>query len=451
MVALWAEYRKDHGAPSQVPYLPYDVMDYPQTERVLNTGKPVQLTIDDPEIDQAEKTLLLGQGAKSMLMLPLVAQEYIIGLIEIFHAKRPHIYTEDEIAHVQVLANHSGMSLDRAILLSEAKQRASELEAIRRASLSLTASLDQQAVFKAILESALHLSHDALNAHIFLYQAGEVTFGAARWADGREETDFQTVREDGLTATVADSGEVVMVEDMTTHPLYGNSPWVEAGWKGSIVGLPLKTGDRVVGVMNVSYRRPQKFTEDRLRVLGLLADQAALAIDNARLHNIVSLQARTDPLTGLANRRAFDERLDEEIRRSSRYNHPFVLFMIDLDRFKQINDTYGHLMGDKALQLVANGIAEAVRDTDFSARYGGDEFVLILPETKREHAIDIVVKITTVIDSLPPPWADQEDPLQLSLSVGTACFPEHGLDGEGLVAAADLALYQAKPNKNGVR
>lgn len=451
VVVLWAEYRKGQISPSKVPYLPYNLSEYPLTEKVLNSGKPVQIHLGDPKMDETEKLILLGQGANSLLMLPLFSQEQTIGLIEVFNSEAHMVFSEMDIDHVLVLASHAGISLDRASLLAEAKQRASELEAIRRASLSLTASLDMQTVFNAILESALRLSHDVLDAHIFLYHEGEVSFGAALWADGRKDTKWKQVREDGLTATVAKSGEWVLVEDVTKHSLYKYPNWLESSWKGSIVGLPLKIGEQVVGVMNVAYRQPQEFPEDRLRVLGLLGDQAALAIANARFYNVVSLQAQTDPLTGLANRRAFDQRLDEEIRRSNRYNHPFVLFMIDLDRFKKINDTYGHLMGDKALQLVAAAMSKSVRDTDFAARFGGDEFVLILPETKREHALDIAVKLTAQVEALPLPWKEKQAPLPLSLSIGIACYPEHGVEGEGLVDVADTALYQAKQRKDNPR
>ena len=110
---------------------------------------------------------------------------------------------------------------------------------------------------------------------------------------------------------------------------------------------------------------PQAFDPGELRVLNLLADQAALAIENARLHNLTMHQALTDSLTDLANRRAFDHRLEEEIRRSNRYQHSFALMMIDIDGFKQINDTFGHPVGDKVLQILSQRMLKVSRDTDF--------------------------------------------------------------------------------------
>ncbi|MGD8455309.1 MAG: diguanylate cyclase [Anaerolineales bacterium] len=447
VVVLWAEYKHGQITKSQVPYLPYHISDYPTTKLVLQTSNPAQLHIDDPDIDEEERTLMEGMNAKSMLMLPLFAQERVIGLIEIFQVRSPRKFTQDEIAHVRVLAEHAGISLDRAVLYAKTKQRALELESVRQASLTLTASLDQDKVFTAIMDSALQLSPDAMDTHIFTYQDGVLAFGASLWVDGREGPAYKNVRKDGLTYSVARSGEVIVVEDASQSPLYQGTKWVGSGWKGSIIGLPLKTGDNVIGVLNIAHRTPQDFTEDRLRVLGLLSDQAAIAIVNVRLHNMVKLQARTDPLTGLANRRAFDERLDEEIRRSNRYEHHFTLFMMDLDGFKRINDTFGHPKGDQALSLLGDCFLKTIRDTDFIARFGGDEFILILPETEREIAKNIADKLIKTVENYPFPWKSETPPLPLTLTIGMACYPIDARNAEDLITAADTALYNNKKKR----
>jgi diguanylate cyclase (GGDEF)-like protein len=332
-------------------------------------------------------------------------------------------------------------------LLAETRQYAAELETLRKASLNLTASLESEDVLYAILESALLLSQDALDAHIFLYDDGKLTFGEALWADGSRGKSFAEPREDGLTYKVAKFGEVISVPDMAKHPLFEDKAKGPNGWKGAIVGLPLMVRDRVVGVMNVAYRKPQEFSEETLRSLGLLADQAALAIVNVRLHDVVRQQARTDPLTGLANRRAFDERLDEEIRRSSRYEHPFSLFMMDLDDFKRINDTYGHPTGDQALRALGECFTKNVRDTDCIARYGGDEFVMILPETGKPHAERIARKLIQTVENYPFSWKSEEDALPLTLTVGIACYPSNADTAKDLMAFADQQLYKEKEGK----
>jgi diguanylate cyclase (GGDEF)-like protein len=446
-VTLWAEYLRDqpHSPPAHLPYL---ASEFPTTEKVLLTSEPQQIHIDDPKLDPGEKTIMLGSNTKSMLMLPLVAHGATIGLIEIFETKYKREFSDDQIANIYVLAQHAAISLERARLLAEAEQRAAELEAIRKASLSLTASLERADVFNSILQSALTLSPDALDAYIFTYNEEEslLKFGASLWADREDGKIWKNVRPEGLTATVARTGEVLVVEDVVSHPLYKDSHWVKNGWKGSIIGMPLKSGVETVGVMNIAYRKRQEFSKDQLRVLGLLSDQAALAIVNTRLHEIVKRQAVTDQLTGLSNRRAFDERLDGEIRRSSRYNHNFALMMIDVDNFKRVNDTYGHLIGDRVLQTVAHKLENSTRDTDFVARYGGDEFALILPETTHEQARMLGDKIKKIISRQPFNFQVNEEIVQLplSLSIGVAGYPFHALKSEALIEVADNELYKDK-------
>lgn len=450
-ITLWAEYRRNQPSSAAVPFIPYKASDYPTTQKVLLTSQPQQIHIDDVYLDPGEQTIMLGSRAQSMLMLPLVAHNTTIGLIEIFETKHKREFSEDQIANIHVLAKHAAISLERAQLLAQAEQRAAELEAIRKASLSLTSSLELEDVLNSILQIALQLSPDALDAYIFTFDANseELNYGASRWATRNDGKMFKSIRPEGLTVSVAAAGEMILVENVLTHPLFKDSQWVRDGWEGSIIGIPLKSGDEVVGVMNIAFRNRQDFSEDQLRVIGLLSDQAALAITNARLHEIVKQQAITDQLTGLPNRRAFDFRLDEEIRRSSRYNHSFSLLMIDVDHFKSVNDTYGHLVGDKVLKTVGEKLDKSTRDTDFAARFGGDEFALILPETNHERGALLAEKIKNIIAHQPFAFQDDDQIVQLnlSISVGVAGYPVHGQNVETLVSAADEALYKAKGEK----
>ncbi len=167
------------------------------------------------------------------------------------------------------------------------EKQLSQLETLRQASLSLTASLDLDEVLNTIAQCTLDLIPGANNCHIFLYHpenGGSLEFGAALWGDGRKTEAFAQPRKDGLTFTVARSGRAVLVPDMRSHFLYANTP---PSWTGSIIGLPLKIGERVVGVMNVSHARAAAFSDADLRMLHLLGDQAAIAIENARLYEQV--------------------------------------------------------------------------------------------------------------------------------------------------------------------
>jgi diguanylate cyclase (GGDEF)-like protein len=242
---------------------------------------------------------------------------------------------------------------------------------------------------------------------------------------------------------VARSGKVIAIEDMKGDPLFTSAP---SDWRGAIIGLPLKYGGKVLGVMNISWPTQRHFDQEELHAMELLADQAAIAVENARLHTIVQSEALTDPLTGLPNRRAFDLRLAEEIRRSMRYSHNFSVLMVDLDEFKRINDTHGHLVGDRALREIARCLRYNVRDTDFMARIGGDEFCLILPETKPGDEGSIAQKLREAAKDcqLTMPDSTTEN---ITLSIGAASFPLDATEPADLVSKADQALYREKKNQ----
>jgi diguanylate cyclase (GGDEF)-like protein len=216
----------------------------------------------------------------------------------------------------------------------------------------------------------------------------------------------------------------------------------------AIVGLPLKLGKKVIGVMNIAFQKPQPFHEEQLRVMGLLSDQAAIAIENARLHNLVIQQSLTDILTNLPNRRAFEAKLEDEIRRSHRYKHPFTLVMLDLNGFKIINDTLGHQVGDQALKLFGQFLIKNIRDTDFAARLGGDEFVMFFPETGLAQASTVMKKINKDLKIYPYPWFKTHPEIEISLAEGLALYPDDGKNLKDLLDVADKRSYLNKPDNS---
>jgi diguanylate cyclase (GGDEF)-like protein len=416
---------------------------YPHAMEVLRKLRPTQLQAGDPDLTEFERRLLNEMGACSLLLFHWPTRDDTIGLLEIVRQDEARVFTEEEIFPAQLIVSHGGMAVERAFLLSEAQQRADELEILQKVSLSVTASLNPESVLQAILENTLDLFDVALDAHIFLYERGELSFGAAMWADRRQAEPWAEPREDGLTYTVARSGETIVVNDLQKHPIFTD---IDEEWKGAIIGLPLNYRERVVGVMNIAFPEPRKFSDSEINVLNMLVDQAAVAIENARLYKLVSEQALTDSLTELPNRRAFDQRLEEEIRRSRRYDHKFVLLMLDIDGFKRVNDSFWHPYGDRVLHQIGQVLQERVRDTDFAARYGGDEFAFILPETPIEAAETVTAKLQAAILEHEFGWPEGEG-IPIAVSVGAAVFPTNGENAESLLCAADAALYRGKECK----
>ena len=335
--------------------------------------------------------------------------------------------------------------IDQHALLAMLKQQTEELDALKKLSINLTSSLDLPDVLDALVSEAIQLIQNAKDVHIFLYKNGKLSFGAALDAQGNKNTSWAKPRANGLTYTVARSGETIIAEDMQDHPLFANVP---KEWNGSIIGIPLKIGDTVVGVMNMARSNAGGFSPSELQLLSLLADQAAVAISNANLHQMISRQAYSDTLTGLPNRRALDERLEEEVQSARRNNYSFAVVMMDLDGFKDVNDTYGHSTGDEVLRLVFNQMARGVRNTDFLARYGGDELTLILTQSDISSAKIVTEKIVEGMKKLKYFLPDKKK-LKLGISGGIAIYPVHARNGPDLLRAADAALYQAKKHNRG--
>ncbi len=275
----------------------------------------------------------------------------------------------------QLISNHA--------LLFLLKQQTDELDALKKLSINLTSSLDLPDVLDAVVTEAMRLIENARDVNIFLYKNHKLSFGAALDSDGTRNKPWSKPRSNGITYTVAREGETIIVEDMQNHPIFSSAP---NDWLGSIISIPLKVGEIVVGVMNLARMTVGGFSISELRLLSLLSDQAAVAISNASLHQMISRQAYSDTLTGLPNRRALDERLDEEVIAARRNNYSFAVIMMDLDGFKEVNDTYGHSTGDDVLRMVFGQMARGVRNTDFLARYGGDELTLILSQTEMSSA-----------------------------------------------------------------
>ncbi|GAB4500996.1 MAG: hypothetical protein Fur0035_05370 [Anaerolineales bacterium] len=312
-------------------------------------------------------------------------------LIELFHTLLDSLENLQPGAAAQSVEILSARLFSHRNLIALISQQSAELDAIKRIAANLTSNLELQAVLDTVVSEALRLIKGAHNAHIYLYQERQLIFGAALNVSGERNHEYQKPRPDGLTQRVAGGGEMIIVENMAQDPLYrGLADFSQAG---SILGIPIKSGGSVIGVMNLSRRQAGTFSAAELRLLQMLANQAAIAIINARMHEALAMQALSDTLTGLPNRRALDRRLEGEASRAMRYGRSFAVLMMDLDGFKAINDSWGHSVGDQVLHEVARFLSASARASDFLARYGGDELTMILPEASRNGAIEIANNI----------------------------------------------------------
>jgi len=223
---------------------------------------------------------LYAEGLRSFVSVPLMAQGQLIGAFNLGR-NSPGAFSAEYLDIAREVADQLAVAIQNARSLEAERRRSAELEAVRQASLHLTSSLELQPVLEAIIEHTLKLV-SADNVHIFLYDGQRLTFGAAMWAGGAQRETYSEPRPGGLTYQVARGGKRIVIPDVDSHPLFKDRKW-----GGAVAGLPLCVGEEVRGVMNVAFEEPHPFGKNELNALELLADQAAIAIHNARLHQQV--------------------------------------------------------------------------------------------------------------------------------------------------------------------
>ncbi len=210
---------------------------------------------------------------------------------------------------------------------------------------------------------------------------------------------------------------------------------------GSLLSLPVVHQGRLLGVLNLQRSGTEAFAAEEVELLAAVADQAAMAIQNARLHAETVALSITDALTGLANRRHLFRQLEQEVARAARFRTQVAVVMMDLDHFKDLNDAAGHVAGDSVLRQVAEALKGQVRRVDVVARYGGEEFCLVLPQVTKADAMEVAEKLRRSIAEQPVHGAPAG---RVTASAGVAHLPTDATTLEGLLEAADAALYASK-------
>ena len=391
------------------------------------------LTVSDIGTYKNVNPVAIEKKRVSVAGIPLVARGHVIGIL-FLNSHTPRAFTQLELDYVTLLSNQTAMALDNVMLDNIVKRETKETALLYEVSQSLISTLDFDQLLKNILQH-LKETFDFLNISVLLVDEEQQTlYTHASISYSPEDNNLRLkIGKDGITGHVAESKRMYYSPDVQKDNYYvaGNNK------TRSEVCFPLLIGERLIGVLDVESARVDGFAPDALRLLSSLSAQIAIAIDNARLYAETKKLSLTDPLTALSNRRSFDIFIDAEIRRAERYRRTFVVMMIDFDNFKNYNDKYGHTAGDAVLQRLSKIMKEVIRDVDFLCRYGGDEFVSILPETDASYALDVAERMRKKIAAL------KIQP-KITLSIGIASFPHDARDKSKLIDLADQACYEAK-------
>ena len=311
---------------------------------------------------------------------------------------------------------------------------------------ALTSSLQLDQVLRTIMEKINEVLHpDTWSLLLMDQEKQELYFEIATGKGADRLKDLRIKVGQGLAGWVAESGKIVVVPDTSQDSRFFAQ--VDSRTKmetRSIVAVPVRFRDQCLGVIElINCIGPDGFSARDMAFLEALADYAAIAIENARHVQRIHELTITDDCTSLYNARHMNFMLDTEIYRSHRYAFEFSLIFIDLDHFKQINDTHGHLMGSKLLAEIGAAIKDKCRLIDLAFRYGGDEFVILLPQTSKENAMGVARRIHKLIRETK--WLSEPGlNVNITASVGVACYPTDSRTKAELLHLADDAMYLVK-------
>jgi diguanylate cyclase (GGDEF)-like protein/putative nucleotidyltransferase with HDIG domain len=404
------------------------------TEFVIRTRQPV--LIRDNYVAQAKKLGVEPIRSKGCFCcVPLVAYDRAIGAMAVF-SDADHVFDEGHLELLRVLASEASIAMENARLFHEERTKARHLSLLNTISRNAIATLNPDEMLAKIAEQLeAGLTYDHIGIGLLDYSTREVIVQAE--AGKRRGALGQRIPlGSGLIGVVARNGQL---------STYDAGLPADAGLKPLLpetlgaIALPIFYADQLHGILYIESSQPADFSDEDMLLLRTLADLIAGALHNALSFQKAQEQAITDGLTGVKTHRFFMEALSAEWKRSTRAGRSFALVLMDLDRFKFVNDFYGHLEGDLVLQRVGHILETNCRRSDVVARYGGDEFVILMPETNMEHARQLASKLRG--------WISADALLReknISASFGIACYPLHGSSPQELIQVADASMYLSK-------
>ncbi len=357
---------------------------------------------------------------------------------------RAPVKSGDEIGQLAESFNTMATSLEET--RSELDRRLLEIYALYNVSKTLNASFEtEQLLIKLVEDISKHMDIDRMMILLPNKHFTKLEIASHTGFTNEEIKQASPNIHKGIYALISSTGISRMIEDIDTDvtilPEDIFSPEI-----GSLVAVPFLRRGSVLGLICAFKNRPKHFQFSDLKLFNSVAEHLAIAMENARLFEKTKQMAITDGLTGLYNKRFFQEIIHSEVERSKRCEHDLSFIIMDIDNFKHYNDTNGHPAGDTLLMELSELIKGAIRKVDIPCRYGGEEFVVILPETSKHDAKKVAEKLVSIVNSYNFDYASNQPLGFISVSMGLATFPQDASNEEELVIKADEALYLAKTN-----
>jgi diguanylate cyclase (GGDEF)-like protein/PAS domain S-box-containing protein len=407
--------------------------------RALTTGQVQR--IDD--VAQEADYIDLGLGMRSELCVPLHFGDRTIGVINA-ESMRPAAFSLADERVLVIFAGQLAAAIENIRLHAATVRDARRREIVYQASQAIGASLDPEHLYAAVHQAMTQLMPTEALILSLMDETGTQAEDVYTWDRGGRWPNAKYPIAGGLLGFLIATGKPLLENDFG-EAAQKNTGAVAVGDPEntrSVLAVPLRVQGRTIGMLSAQSYQPNAYTPEDLALLELLAAQVVVALDNARLFREVQQLSRLDSLTGVYNRRHLFEVCQREFDRAKRYGRSLAVVMIDLDRFKIVNDTHGHAVGDQVLAAVAVRCQAHLRAIDLLGRYGGEEFTLLLPETDAALAQIAAERLRAEVSGSPIDTA--QGPVTVTLSMGVAALDDACASLDQLFARADQALYAAK-------
>ncbi len=405
------------------------------TEYVLRTGQPLLIESDLEEVrSKLGIDFVPPRPARSFCAVPILQGGKPAGVMAALSTEREFQFQPRDLEVMQTVARQLGIAIENARLFTEEQRRSRHLAFLNNISkLAISSEDAAQMMANIVREIQKNFRYDHIGIGILDYATKDIEIKA------EAGTTSQTLGRrialgSGVLGKVARTGVSALVQNAGPGQLAGVLPESRA-----VLCLPISYGESLLGVLNVESRDENAFAPQDVLILNTLADLLATALHNSFVFQKLQQQSITDGLTGIKTRRFFWEALSSEWRRASRSGRPFSVVLVDLDKFKEVNDSLGHLEGDLVLARVGRLLEQKCRQSNVVARYGGDEFIILMPETGIDQAQALAERLRL--------WLATDPMLEehhITGSFGVASFPVHGFSMEDLIRVADAGMYVSK-------
>ncbi|MDH5696789.1 MAG: diguanylate cyclase, partial [Dehalococcoidia bacterium] len=413
------------------------VLSWLKRENTILPQRNLSIFPEFQSIWQEEKENI--QSANVEMFVPVVNRGELVAILALGDKRGGKLYAVEDIDLLESVATRVAASMEKEYFHEQLREQDKELTLINRLTTIVTSSVSIEEIFGGFANELKNVI-DFDWATIALVDGNELRFSAlsstvgSAWQTGQRAT----LKGTGTEWVCRNKKSLYEADLARYHRFWTGEHHLKRGIR-SIVYLPLTVKDECIGSLILGSRQINAYSPQQIRLLEQVALQIATPVENAQLYAKAEQRARIDELTGLFNRRHFEERLKEEIARHSRYGNAFSLFLLDLDNFKAYNDIYGHLSGDRLLNQIGGIVRSSIRGADQAFRYGGDEFVVILPQTNVDDTYTVAERVR---EQIAGEMAATE--IAVTCSIGLASYPSDGVIPGELVTAADTALYYAK-------